>query len=67
MTASPGSPVTVPVLGDEERALVRLAAVIAAGSEPDMRAELARARDDARAEWIEEKVELHVGYGARSP
>ena len=34
---------TVAALGDEERALVRLAAVIAAGSEADIRTELARA------------------------
>jgi 4-carboxymuconolactone decarboxylase len=56
MTNLPGSGVTVPALGDEERALVRLAAVIAAGSEPDIRTELARAQQDARAEWIEEVI-----------
>ena len=56
MTDSLSPHVSVAVLGDEERALVRLAAVIAAGSEPDMRAELARAQDDARAEWIEEVI-----------
>ena len=56
MTHAPGPRVTVSVLGDEERALVRLAAVIAAGSEPDIRTELARARQDARVEWIEEVI-----------
>ena len=35
---------------------MRLAAVIAAGSEPDIRTELARAQHDARAEWIEEVI-----------
>ena len=54
---NPGRPhVTVGTLGDEERALVRLAAVIAAGSEPDVRAELARAQQDTRVEWIEEVI-----------
>jgi 4-carboxymuconolactone decarboxylase len=48
--------ITVPALGDEERALVRLAAVIAAGSEADVRAELARARQDVRVEWVEEVI-----------
>ena len=52
MTHASGPPVTVAALGDEERALVRLAAVIAAGSEPDIRAELARAQQDVRVEWI---------------
>jgi len=50
------SEITVPVLGDEERALVRLAAVIAAGSEADIRAELASAQKSARVEWIEEVI-----------
>src|SRR5688572_5974255 len=48
--------ITVPALGDEERALVRLAAVIAAGSEADIRAELARAQHDVRVEWVEEVI-----------
>jgi 4-carboxymuconolactone decarboxylase len=56
MTPSSGSDITVATLGDEERALVRLAAEIAAGSEADVRAELARAQQDARAEWIEEVI-----------
>lgn len=56
MTHDAGPRVSVAVLGDEERALVRLAAVIAAGSEPDIRSELARAQQDARVEWIEEVI-----------
>jgi 4-carboxymuconolactone decarboxylase len=56
MTRSPAPPVTVAALGDEERALVRLAAVIAAGSEADIRTELARANQGVRAEWIEEVI-----------
>lgn len=48
--------ITVAALGDEERALVRLAAVIAAGTEADVRAELARAQLDARVQWIEEVI-----------
>jgi 4-carboxymuconolactone decarboxylase len=48
--------ITVPALGDEERALVRLAAVIAAGSDADVRAELARAQQDVRVEWVEEVI-----------
>lgn len=53
---SSSSRITLPVLGDEERALVRLAAVIAAGSEADVRRELARAGQEARVEWIEEVI-----------
>ena len=56
MTYESGPRVTVAVLGDEERALVRLAAVIAAGSETDVRTELARAQQDARFQWIEEVI-----------
>ena len=56
MTPSRSTGVTVSALGDEERALVRLAAVIAAGSEPDIRTELTRALEGARAEWIEEVI-----------
>ena len=56
MTPEFGPEVTVTALGDEERALVRLAAEIAAGTEADVRAELARAQQDARAEWIEEVI-----------
>ena len=52
----PATGVTVAALGDEERALVRLAAVIAAGSEADIRSELARAQQDARPEWLEEVI-----------
>ena len=56
MTTEFGRDITVAALGDEERALVRLAAVIAAGTEADVRAELARAQQDARVEWIEEVI-----------
>lgn len=55
MMTLPGQPrVTVTALGDEERTLVRVAAVIAAGSEAAMRSELARATNGAPPEWIEE-------------
>jgi 4-carboxymuconolactone decarboxylase len=50
------SRITLAVLGDEERALIRLAAVIAAGSEDALRTELARAHEGVRAEWIEEVI-----------
>ena len=56
MTPQSRSTVTVTALGDEERALVRLAAVIAAGTEADVRTELARAQEDARVEYIEEVI-----------
>ena len=56
MTPVPGTRVTLPAIGDEERALIRLAAMIAAGSEADIRTELTRAFEDARAEWIEEVI-----------
>jgi|SRR5688572_9147968 len=56
MTEFDESGVTLPALGDEERALVRLAAEIAAGSEADVRSELVRAHQGARAEWIEEVI-----------
>jgi 4-carboxymuconolactone decarboxylase len=48
--------VTLAALGEEERALIRLAAVIAAGSEADIRSELARARHDTRDHWVEEVI-----------
>ena len=56
MTRTSTPAVTVATLGDEERALVRLAAVIAAGSEADIRTELTRAQQDARPEWLEEVI-----------
>ena len=56
MTPVPGTRVTLPAIGDEERALIRLAAMIAAGSEADIRTELTRAFEDAREEWIEEVI-----------
>ena len=46
----------MPELGDEERALVRLAAVIASGHESAMREELARATSSIRPEWTEELI-----------
>ncbi len=48
--------ITVATLGDEEHALVRLAAVIAAGSEPAIREELTHAAGQIRPEWIEEVI-----------
>ena len=56
MTPVPGTRVTLPAIGDEERALIRLAAMIAAGSEADIRTELTRAFEDAREDWIEEVI-----------
>ena len=56
MTPVPGTRVTLPAIGDEDRALIRLAAMIAAGSEADIRTELTRAFEDAREEWIEEVI-----------
>lgn len=56
MTHPPAPRVTLAVLGDEERALVRLAAEIAAGSEADIRSELADALKNVRVEWIEEVI-----------
>jgi 4-carboxymuconolactone decarboxylase len=56
MMHDPRLPLTVSVLGDEERALVRLAAVIAVGSESTIRSELANVGRIARAEWIEEVI-----------
>jgi 4-carboxymuconolactone decarboxylase len=43
-------------LGAEERALTRLAAVIAAGSEANLREELMRANSTVRPEWVEEVI-----------
>lgn len=40
----------------EDRALVRFAAVVAAGSEALMREETSRVRDQVRPEWIEEVI-----------
>lgn len=56
MTSSSGTGVTLVALGSEERALVRLAALIASGSDADVRTELASARKSARNEWIEEVI-----------
>ncbi len=43
-------------LDDEERELVRLAAVVAAGGEQAVRAQLARAAALIRPEWVEEVI-----------
>ena len=56
MTPEFDSGITLAALGNEERALVRLAAVIAAGTEADIRAELASALKSARVEWLEEVI-----------
>lgn len=56
MTSLSRQGITVSALGDEERALVRLAAVIAAGSEADIRSELVRAQQDVRVQWTEEVI-----------
>jgi 4-carboxymuconolactone decarboxylase len=48
--------ITIPALTDEERALVQLAAVVAAGSEADVREGLTRALDVVRPEWTEEVI-----------
>jgi 4-carboxymuconolactone decarboxylase len=56
MMPTPRSRVTLAALGDEERALIRLAAVIAAGSEADIRTELARVQQDVRVQWTEEVI-----------
>lgn len=51
-----GPRITVAVLGDEDRALIRVAAVVAAGSEAAIRSELAAATDVVRPVWIEEVI-----------
>lgn len=56
MTRAAAVSITVPVLGDEERHLVRVAAAVAAADEGTMRAELARAVPHVRPEWIEEVI-----------
>jgi 4-carboxymuconolactone decarboxylase len=43
-------------LDDEERELVRLAAVVAAGGEQAVRAQLARAAAHIRPDWVEEVI-----------
>ncbi len=48
--------VSVAALGEEERALVRLAAAIAAGTDPDVRGALTVARDRVPVRWTEEVI-----------
>jgi 4-carboxymuconolactone decarboxylase len=56
MPLSPRLLCIVTALDDEERALVRLAAVITAGDEALLRAHLTRAAMRVRQEWVEEVV-----------
>jgi 4-carboxymuconolactone decarboxylase len=54
MTGSPGRSVTIAALDEEERQLVRLAALVAAGDEDQVRAQIARAVSVVRPNWVEE-------------
>jgi 4-carboxymuconolactone decarboxylase len=54
MTGSAGRSITVAALDGEERQLVRLAAIVAAGDETQLRAQLARVVDVVRPVWVEE-------------
>jgi 4-carboxymuconolactone decarboxylase len=56
MSHSPGRAVTIPSLGDEERSLVRLAAVIASGDDATIRAQLTESAPRVRPDWIEELI-----------
>jgi 4-carboxymuconolactone decarboxylase len=56
MTAATPAPHTLPVLDDATHALVRVSAVVAAGTDADVRAELARAKACASTVWIEEAL-----------
>jgi 4-carboxymuconolactone decarboxylase len=56
MTATAENPSTLLALDDATRALVRLAAVVAAGSEQAIREEIATAHGRAPAAWVEELV-----------
>ena len=56
MTADPASRTILPALDEETAALVRLAAVVTAGSEPELRSECARAAERVRAVWVEELI-----------
>lgn len=53
---SPAPDIIVTNLDTSTARLVRLAAVVAAGSEPAMRAELVLAAEEVPAEWVEELV-----------
>ena len=54
MTASVEAPRTLQVLDDATRALVRLAAVVAAGTEQSMRDEMSSSHGSVPAAWVEE-------------
>lgn len=56
MTASVGESYTLVALDDATRELVRLAAVVAAGSEQAIRDQMALAHDQVPAVWVEELV-----------
>jgi len=56
MPHSPHPPRIVSALGDEDVELVRLAAVIAAGDEQTLRAQLTRAVSHIRPDWVEEVI-----------
>ncbi|MFL5575723.1 MAG: carboxymuconolactone decarboxylase family protein [Gemmatimonadaceae bacterium] len=47
---------TLPALDEGTRQLVRIAAVVAVGSEADVRAALADAADEVQPEWVEEVI-----------
>lgn len=54
MTATAEDPSTLRALDDATRALVRLAAVVAGGSEQAIRDEMSSAHEQAEAAWVEE-------------
>jgi 4-carboxymuconolactone decarboxylase len=56
MTASAWRDATLSVLDEESRALVRLAAVVAGGSEAQLREVMDQVADRARAVWVEEVI-----------
>lgn len=55
-TAEDGTMTQPAALDDETRALVRLAGIVTAGSEPQIREALAKANVACRPEWIEEVI-----------
>ncbi|MEX2151911.1 MAG: carboxymuconolactone decarboxylase family protein [Gemmatimonadaceae bacterium] len=65
MSPAAGSGATLSRLDDSTRSLVRLSAVLAAGTEDEVRAELQRAAQTTSPEWIEElllQTYLFVGF-----
>jgi 4-carboxymuconolactone decarboxylase len=56
MSSSPAAAPSVRTLDPETQALVRLAATIAAGGEPSLRASMSEAARAVRPEWVEELV-----------